>query len=410
MKFASALCHVVADMSPYLLFGFFAAGLLSVLVSSEWIERHLGRAGLASVLKASLLGVPLPLCSCGVIPVAASLRRHGASRGATTAFVISTPQTGVDSILVTLSLLGPVLAVFRPLAAFVTGVVGGQMVTLLGGPAEGPAEPRPRCDDACSSDEHEAGWLRRAMAYGFVALPRDIGRALLVGVVIAGLLSAVVPDDCFAGAVGSGIGMMLVMMLLGLPVYVCATASVPVAAALISKGISPGAALVFLMTGPATNAAAIATMWRLLGKRATVVYLSVVGLGALACGLLLDQIVAPGAPGAVQPMRHVLPVWLKAASAVALVAVLALALWPRRRAARDRREPGEAPDSAILQINGMTCSHCEGSVQRALAACADVTSVAVDRDARVATVTGVHLDHSVLRRAVEAAGFEVVCP
>ena len=391
---------VLGEMAPYLLFGFLVAGALSVLVSPEWVERHLGGRGLLPVAKASLFGVPLPLCSCGVIPVAASLRRHGASRGATTAFLLSTPQTGVDSILVTFSLLGPVFAVFRPLAALVTGVAGGTLVTALGsdGQGEQPAEP---CREACCSGDESRGKLRRALAYGLVALPSDIGPSLLVGLLIAGLISALVPGDYFAGVLGAGIGAMLVMMLVGLPIYVCATASVPIAAALMAKGISPGAALVFLMTGPATNAAAVATVWKVLGRRASIIYLATVAASALACGLLLDRIIAASAASVEAPMPWMLPGFVKATCAVVLLGILAAAAFRRPKPA-----PAEGAAGAIsLLVTGMTCTHCAASVRRALLECPGVDSAEVDLRAGRAVVTGENLEVPVLVRSVDALGY-----
>lgn len=234
------------EMSPYLLFGFFVAGVLSVLVSQQLVERHLGSRGIWSILKASLFGVPLPLSSCGVIPVSMSLRKHGASKGSTIAFLLSTPQTGVDSIFVTLSLLGPLFAVFRPIAAFVTGVVGGVLVDTFGRDSTENNPQGQKCNDSCCSGEGKSSGFVRAVKYGFVTLPGDIGRAMLVGLLVAAAISAMVPDDFFAEKLGTGIFAMVVMMVLGIPVYVCATASVPIAAALILKGLTPGAAWFFL--------------------------------------------------------------------------------------------------------------------------------------------------------------------
>ena len=245
--FWATLC----EMSPYLLFGFFAAGVLSVLVSREFVERHLGGHGFWPVLKATLFGIPLPLCSCSVIPVTASLRKHGAGRGAATAFLISTPQTGVDSIFVTFALLGPLFAIFRPVAALVSGLLGGAVVDVVEPHGEDDTEPVKECEDACCA-ENGQGKVAKIFSYGFVDLPRDIGKALLIGIVIAGVIGAAMKGKPLAD-VGTGIPAILVMMLLGIPVYVCATASVPVAGALILAGVSPGAALAFLMTGPATR-------------------------------------------------------------------------------------------------------------------------------------------------------------
>ena len=326
---------VLREMAPYLLFGFAVAGILSVFISPETVERHLGGGGLWPVVKATAFGIPLPLCSCGVIPVAASLRRHGATRGATTSFLLSTPQTGIDSVVVTLGLLGPVFAVFRPLAALITGLVGGGAVELAdrqGGPDE-DAEP---CHDACCKGQAGAGKAMRAASYAFLTLPRDIGKALLVGLLIVGLISAFVPDDFFAGAIGTGIGAMLVMLLLGMPMYVCATASVPIAAALIAKGVTPGAAFVFLMTGPATNAAAITTVWKVMGQRATLIYVGTVAVMALLAGVTLDYIFAASGSPVEQGMGWMLPGYIKTASALFLLLTLANAARPPRVSAHRR--------------------------------------------------------------------------
>jgi len=348
-KIPAGFWDVLSEMSPYLLFGFLVAGMLSVLISPRLIKRHLGGRGVWPVLKAAAFGVPLPLCSCGVIPVSASLRRHGASKGATTAFLISTPQTGVDSIFVTFSLLGPVYAIFRPLVALVGGVIGGGAVDIIDHdkPGEGPdaGEYQHECRTGIGTN-----WFVRTLRYGFVVLPRDIGKMLLVGLVIAALISAAIPDDFFReqlGGVMSGhIVGMLVMMALGIPVYVCATASVPVAAMLIKAGVSPGTALVFLMTGPATNAAALAMIWQIMGKRTALCYLATVALMALASGLLLDYIFQVGHIEAAPPSMTMLPAWLGGAAAVVLLGVIGFALLaPKQIAHDDLSETGDAVET-----------------------------------------------------------------
>jgi uncharacterized membrane protein YraQ (UPF0718 family) len=351
----------LCEMSPYLLFGFLMAGVLSVLVSPERVERHLGGHGFWPVFKAALFGVPLPLCSCSVIPVTASLRRHGASRGAATAFLISTPQTGVDSILVTLALLGPVFAVFRPLGALVSGIMGGGAVDALEPHGEADTEPAEECTDTCCTDNGR-GRLARILSYGFVDLPRDIGRALLIGIFVAGVLSAALPNDFFVG-VGSGVLAILVMMLLGIPVYVCATASIPVAAALMLKGVSPGAALAFLMTGPATNAAGIATVWKIMGRRTAVVYLVTVALTAFASGLILDYIFEFTASSAQEGMGWMLPQPVKVASAVALLLILGAAFFRLGAPKHNHEEAGgscchgEPKDGAAEAGHDGNCCH-----------------------------------------------------
>lgn len=316
----------VLEMSPYLLFGFFMAGLLSVLVSKQLVEKHLGGRGIWPVIKASLFGVPLPLCSCSVIPVTMSLRKHGASRGAAVSFLLSTPQTGVDSIFVTYALLGPVFAIFRPIAAFVTGIVGGVMVNLFGDSLENGSLQNQNCEDECCSGGHKSNPVTRIFRYGFITLPRDIGRAMLLGLVVAAFISALIPDGFFADKLGTGIFPMFVMMLLGIPMYVCATASVPIAAALMMKGITPGAALVFLMTGPATNAASIVTIWKIMGRATAITYLAAVAGCALLSGIILDYIITGVTFAHTVHHGWMMPQSIQYVSAIVLFIVLTFAI------------------------------------------------------------------------------------
>ena len=320
----------IAEMSPYLLFGFFVAGLLSVLVSQQLVEKHLGGRGIWPLLKASIFGVPLPLCSCGVIPVSMSLHKHGASKGSTIAFLLSTPQTGVDSTFVTLSLLGPVFAIFRPVAAFITGLVGGTLVDVFEQGEKAPKSLAEKCTDECCSTE-KTSRVVRGLKYGFITLPRDIGKAMLLGLFIAAFISALVPDGYFAEKLGTGIFAMVVMMFLGIPIYVCATASVPVAAALILKGLTPGAALVFLMTGPATNAASFITIWKALGRTTAIIYLATVAGCALLGGILLDLLATRADIEIAVHSHWMLPAVVKYVSAVVLLAVLGYALFSKRK-------------------------------------------------------------------------------
>lgn len=413
MNFGPEFWFVLSEMAPYLLFGFLMAGLLSVLISARTVERHLGGRKFMSVFKAAIFGVPLPLCSCGVIPVAASLRRSGAGRGATTSFLLSTPQTGVDSILVTYSLLGPVFAVFRPLAALVTGLVGGSVVSAIE-PDDGPAPADHDVGDIEAGHSHgvgpeqKGGRLYRSLHYGFVALPRDIGRALLVGLVIAGLISALIPEDYFSRYLGPGILQMLVMMAVGLPIYVCATASVPIAAALIAAGISPGAALVFLMTGPATNAATIATIWRIMGRRTTIIYLATVAVSALVSGLVLDHLFEISGTTAHIHSHEMIPSLVKHLSAVVLLGLLAYALISPKlvKAASKEQEPSEGDGGVTIDITGMHCTHCSESVERALSSQPGVERAEVDLDGGRALVRGAELDVEALCKAVEELGYK----
>ncbi|MCE5279135.1 MAG: SO_0444 family Cu/Zn efflux transporter [Planctomycetaceae bacterium] len=400
----------LCEMAPYLLLGFLVAGLLSIFLSPEFVERHLGHGRFLPVIKATLLGLPMPLCSCGVIPVAASLRRHRAGRGATIAFLISTPQTGADNILVVYGMLGVVFAVFSPIVAIVSGLAGGLLVSLT--EKHAPIEPAlpEACHEACCQSNPHGRRVVQALQYGFGELARDIARPLLIGLVVAALITVAVPERWVQASLGGGLAGMLVAMIVSLPMYVCATASIPIAAAMIAKGASPGAALVFLMTGPATNAATIMTVWKLMGLRTAALYLLSTAGTALAAGLLLNWVfVQPDVPAFVPMHEHGASLYQMVA-AVALLAVLGWALL------RGRTGPAEPQAMAavaadeeglVLTIAGMTCDHCADSVSRALLACEGVASAAVDRAAAAAHVRGVRLDREQLIRAVSEAGFEV---
>ncbi|MEM9417940.1 MAG: SO_0444 family Cu/Zn efflux transporter [Planctomycetota bacterium] len=337
-RIAIAFWGTLAEMAPWLILGFVAAGVLSVFFSSAFIERHLGGKGLGSVVKAAVLGAPLPLCSCGVIPLGASLYRQGASRGATSSFLLSTPQTGVDSIAATYALMGPVFAVVRPVVALINGILGGLLIDVAakadvaGSSAEinktsssccssKPsccAEPQPavssccgtqpeRAETSCCSSKPKAessccsssakpttpspgAKLKQALRYGLFTLPADIAGALVVGLAVAALLTALVPEDALAPYLGGGVLAMFAAVIVGAPLYVCATASIPIGMGLLVAGASPGAVLAFLIAGPATNAATISVTWNLLGRRTGMLYLLSVITTAVCAGLLLDAV------------------------------------------------------------------------------------------------------------------------
>jgi uncharacterized membrane protein YraQ (UPF0718 family) len=301
-----AIGQVVFMMSPYLLLGFAIAGVLSLFFTPAWVSRNLGRRGLWQVVKAALIGVPLPLCSCGVLPLAFSLRRSGAGKGATVSFLASTPQTGVDSIFLTYSLLGPVIALLRIIAAFVSGIVAGLLTDWVcrnettDSAAPVPSAPGSCCceKEACSGDEtpkaiekrmlwSRASWIS-VFRQGFVVLPRDMARPLLAGVLVAGLVSALVPEGLLATYIPPGPMGYLLALIIGIPMYVCSASSVPIAALLIQAGVSPGAAMVFMIAGPATNSAAVITLWREIGRRGTLAYLAAISGVAILFGFILD--------------------------------------------------------------------------------------------------------------------------
>lgn len=406
---------LLGEMAPYLLFGFLVAGLLSVFVSPEWVEEHLGRRGWMQVGKASLFGVPLPLCSCGVLPVGASLRRHGASKGATTAFLLSTPQTGVDSIAVTWALLGPVVAVIRPLAAFGTGILGGLLVEAVDRDDSPPAEADTSCGETCCSPTAREPALIRALRYGFITLPRDIGRALLLGLILSGVIAAFLGPQHVEAVFGGGWLPYIVAMVVGIPLYVCATASTPIAASLIGAGLSPGAALVFLISGPATNVASLTTLTRVLGSKAVALYLATVAVGSLATGVLVDALIGEralfGSTAAAMESLHLhgegaagFQFGFKGVCAVVLLGVLAGAFWPR--STDTATEESAEAEHLDLVVDGMRCNGCVDSIARGLQSLEGVDGVDVSLKNGAVTVFGSELDPAVLCSEVEALGFD----
>ncbi|MHC4780386.1 MAG: SO_0444 family Cu/Zn efflux transporter [Planctomycetota bacterium] len=405
VRFGTAFWEVLAEMAPYLLFGFLIAGFLAVLIPRSAVENHLGRKGILSILKATVFGVPLPLCSCGVIPVTAGLRRHGASKGAATAFLLSTPQTGVDSILVTASLLGPVFTAFKIVVSVLAGVVGGLAVDAAGG--RGPAaEGEASCSEACCTGHGKHGKTTGAVRYAFITLVDDIGPALLLGLLVCGAISALIPDGAFAGLLRGGILAMIVMLVAGIPVYVCATASVPIAAALLTKGVSPGAVLVFLMTGPATNAAALAALWKMMGRRSALIYLSTVAVAAMASGLVLDLVLAEPAVASVgEGAGEILPPLVGHVSAVVLLGLIGVSVGRRVLKAGILKPRTSGVKQVLLAVGGMRCNVCGAMVEKALLESRGVDSVDVDVGQGSALIRGNGLDIPDLQAKVKTAGF-----
>ena len=310
--------YLITGMSPYLLLGFLLAGLMHAFVPGKFYTKYLSRKSFRSVLNAALLGIPLPLCSCGVIPTAMSLRKEGASKGAVVSFLIATPQTGVDSIIATFSLMGLPFAIVRPIAALFTAIFGGVIVD--------KAEPEKKCcchseeketeehsccchshkeeaehvchchseekkaEDGCHSHKSFFTKIKEALTYAYVDMIEDVGKWLVVGLVVAAAITVLVPTEYFAVFQGNTLASMLLVLCIAMPMYLCATGSIPIAVALMMKGLTPGAALVMLMAGPACNFASMLLIRRSLGLRTMLVYILSIVLGAVAFGYLIDML------------------------------------------------------------------------------------------------------------------------
>jgi len=335
--------HIFTDAAPYVIFGFLAAGLIKALLPDDAVARHLGGGSFTAVVKASLLGIPLPLCSCGVIPAAIGLRKQGAGRGPSAAFLVSTPESGVDSIAITWALLDPVMTVVRPVAAFITGTLTGMLISWLPEEKTELDIEQSACDcpgTGCESVSKQKAPLRSRVVegtrYAFGELLKDIGGWLLLGVLIAGLVATLVPDGFFAILFEYQAASLVLMLLVGIPLYMCASASTPIAAALVLKGLSPGAALVFLLAGPATNAATLTVVARFWGRKATLVYLSVIACCSLVFGWLVNEFYAWAGLDITRWVttseEHAVSIWGNLAALVLLV-LIGRAFWVSRKTA-----------------------------------------------------------------------------
>jgi len=277
---------ILAEFAPYLLIGFTIAGLLHFFIPRKFIVQQLGKSNIYSVFKATLLGIPLPLCSCSVIPVASSIKKAGASKGATISFLSSTPQTGLDSLIATYGLFGIGFTMIKLIVALLCGLISGIFVDLF-------CKPLPRNEGEeipdITEDQLEAKSLSKSFRYFFVSLPNDLYKPLLIGIFIAGMINNWLPNDFFTGTFSHGWVAFLVITLISLPLYVCAIESLPLAFAFLSAGISPGAVLVFLIVGPATNSATIMATLKIIGGKATTIYIFTLVFIAWTSGFLTNS-------------------------------------------------------------------------------------------------------------------------
>lgn len=394
---------VINEMSPYLLLGFLIAGVLHIFVPRDFYLRYLSKDNKFSVLWAALLGIPLPLCSCGVIPTAIGLKNERASNGAVASFLIATPQTGIDSILATFSIMGLGFAIVRPVAALVTGICGGLLVNRLvpDGDAAGVAA------GSCRVETGSRLW--RVLKYAYFDMIQDIGLRLIIGLLLAALINVVVPDEFFLAFGNKPLLQMLVILVVAVPMYICSTGSIPVAAALMMKGLSPGAALVMLVAGPAVNLASILVVRKSLGSRFTLVYILTIVVFSVLFGLLINAlgigaemaVPAAGADCCGMPV-HRPGVFRTVCSALLLLFIL-IALTMKFLSRFKKQEVVEG--TAVYTVEGMHCNHCKSAVEKAVGSLKGVSSAEVNLGAKTVTVTGT-ADADAVRKAVEQAGFE----
>ncbi len=340
LEIAVGAWGIVRESAFYILAGFVIGGVLHIYLPVEKVTKYLKPRNVRSILYASLAGIPLPLCSCGVVPAAMALRKHGASKGATSAFLISTPESGVDSIAITYALMDPVVTVFRPVAAFFTAFVAGMGENIFGREEAGAVQSSDaglKKSDACGCDDHcteevpkKTGKIHGILDFAFNELMNDLAGWLALGFLVAGLIGVLIPDTFLTGFSQNTFVSMVVMLMAGIPLYVCATASTPVAAALVLKGLNPGAALVFLLAGPATNASSMAVLYNSLGVRSLIIYLTAIAVSALAAGYAINAVyatLAVDAQAVTGAAAELFPDYINLASAALLLIFMIRSMW-----------------------------------------------------------------------------------
>ena len=425
---------LITGMTPYLLLGFFLAGLMHAFVPNTLYRRYVGGSTFRSVFNAAMLGIPLPLCSCGVIPTAMSLRKEGASKGATVSFLIATPQTGVDSIIATYSLMGLPFALIRPFVALATSLFGGVLVNRLDDNKAVVSDSGHASDTSASaaSTTTFGQKLLQALKYAFVEMMQDIGKWLVVGLVAAGLITVFVPESFFSLFADKPLLSMLLVLAFSIPMYLCATGSIPIAVALMLKGLSPGTALVLLMAGPAVNVASMLVISKVMGRKTLFLYLLSIITGAVVFGLCIDYLLPREwftAPLMQMHSGHEEGLSLvKMVCSVAFFLLLGNAFYQRyfRSSACCCGCHGHADhvcsDDACscesashahaaepvneFKVKGMTCNHCKNNVEKAILSVEGVTRVEINLVSGQTWVYG-KADPFAVVQAVKEIGFEI---
>lgn len=418
MGIIDAVLFMFVEMAPYIVLGLFFVGLLNLFVNKELIARQIGKKSFMSNLKAALFGVPLPLCSCGVIPGAVYMSKSGASKGATISFLISTPQTGVDSIIATYGMMGPVFAIFRPLAALTMGILGGTFINSID--KDEPEKKKFINIEQFQTVEKPdlSSRIKSTSRYAFVEFLDDISAQFVFGVIIAGLIAYFIPNDFFAGSgIQSGILGMLIMIAIGIPMYICATASIPIALSLMMKGFSPGVAFVFLAAGPAANAASFAIISKTLGKKIAFYYVGTIAVLAIAMGYLLDwifSVIGTSSISYVHKHEHganLITYEMAIAISIIFAVMLGFSFYRKYFARFFRTNKDSIMESgtgqSVVGIEGMTCNHCVANVKMAIENIPGVQSVDVRLDENKAYIQGTY-DLGKLKAAVDEIGYKIV--
>jgi len=389
--FLSEIINLWLDVSPYLLLGIVIAGFMHLSVGREFITRQLGKGGPASIIKATLIGIPLPVCSCGVIPLAAALRKDGAHRSSVLSFMVSTPTTGIDSIMATYSLLGPLFAFFRPLAALVSGILVGLADYFI--------EGRKEKNIPFIKHEHvkikPVFKLKEFFRYSFVEIPQDIGRWLIIGTIIGAAISAFIPKGLFSHYLGFPLD-YLAAIGIGIPLYVCASGSIPIAVSLMAKGISAGAVLAFLITGPATNAITLSFVRAKLGKKSFYIYLASIIFTAVTLGLIFDKlwIIFRGNPGFFAPGGEMVAMPFKSVCGIFLLIIIINSLF--------RKEQCAIKPDIVIYVDDIHCRQCKIALESKISELAGIEEVFVDIGNKKIIMRGIVEKEKVFEKIKEA--------
>ncbi|MEO0297648.1 MAG: permease [candidate division WOR-3 bacterium] len=387
------------SMSEYLLIGFLAAGIAKFFVSEDQIYKNLSGKRFSDIFKAAVLGVPIPVCSCGVIPLVEHLKRSGASKKSIVSFLISTPTTGFDSILATYSLLGPIFAVFRPISSFLGGLLGGTLVKFFVKEEDVVIEKEVKvCEYLDGKNRNLKEKFLQSLKYSFFELVESTGKWIILGIVLGTLISFLIPDTVFKNYFSNRFLSYLFMMFVGIPLYVCATGSIPIALSLILKGISPGAALVFLITGPATNSATILFVLKRLGKKTLLVYLISVVIISIVSGFILDLIfnnfdftIQKNMHSHTQEINY-----LKLLSSLILIVLILrpyfIRIWRKKMEGRK------------FYVPDISCSHCAKTIENSVIKVKGVKKVFVDIKRKEVYVQG-EFDNLEVEQAIRDAGY-----
>jgi uncharacterized protein len=408
--FFSSLYFLTSEMAPYLLLGFLIAGILKVYVPQKFLTKNLGKSDFKSVLYAAMMGVPLPLCSCGVIPTGISLRQNGASNGATISFLISTPQTGIDSIMITYSMLGWPFALIRPIVAFITGIFGGFLANFFDKKTVSITSEPLTVDKEIKRSILEKFLFM--LHYAFVDFMADIAKWLAIGLVLAAFIDVIIPSTFIQNNIGNPWIEMLFALVISIPLYICATGSVPLAAVLLLKGLSPGAAFVLLMAGPATNMATITVISRSMGLKNLIIYLFSIIVGAIFFGSLINYLFPENyfnlfVTKGINSHIHESFSYSGLIFSILLFSLILYSFYKNffHSKFKNFNMKNNLNQYSII-VEGMSCQHCEANVVRNLSSIKGVSEVIADKSSNIVSFTSENPEFKIIEEMINSLGYE----